>query len=65
MTDPVFKGAAIFQIYVHDEDDRLVSLAADTTQPGTDRSYVQGKGRFYLTIRAANCKWKVSEEDQE
>jgi hypothetical protein len=64
MTDPTFKGAGILQICVHNENDQLVSLAANTNNPGSDTSYVRGKGRFYLKISSANCKWKVTVEDQ-
>lgn len=64
MTDPVFEGAGILQIYVHNEKDELVSLAANTNKPGSDTSYVRGKGRFYLKINSGNCKWKVTVEDQ-
>lgn len=64
MSDPAFAGAGIFQIYVHDASDKLIALAANTQQPGSDTSYVRASGKFYLKISAANCRWKVTVEEQ-
>jgi hypothetical protein len=64
MSDPTVKGAGWLQIYVHDDKDQLVSLAANIKEPGGDTTYYGSTGRFYLKINSANCKWKVSVEDQ-
>ncbi len=59
-----FAGAGIFQIYVHNDKDELVSLAANKQGTGKDVSYVRGKGRFYLKINSGNVDWSVTVEDQ-
>lgn len=64
MSDPALPGAGILQIFVYDQNDKLVSLAANTTQPTSDTSYVRGKGNYHLMINSGNCKWRVTVEDQ-
>jgi hypothetical protein len=59
-----FANAGIFQIYVHNDKDELVSLAANKQGTGSDTSYVRGRGRFYLKINSANVDWSVIVEDQ-
>ena len=60
-----FAGAGIIQIYVYDDSDNLVTLAANKQGTGSDTSYVRGKpGRYYLTINSGNVDWSVSVEDQ-
>lgn len=61
------KGAGAFQIYVHAENGKVVSVAANTLSAGSktsDTSYFRSKGRFYLEINADSCKWKISVEDK-
>ncbi len=55
----------VFQIYVYDDKDRLVSLAANNQGGGSDTSYVRGAGRHHMMINAANVEWTVSVEDGE
>lgn len=60
-----FAGAGIFQIYVYDDRDNLVALAANKQGTGRDTSYVHGDpGRYYLTINSGNVDWSVTVEDQ-
>ena len=56
-------SGGLLQITVYDEAGKIVSLIANTTVVGKDTSYVHRKGRFYLTINAANSRWSVSVED--
>lgn len=57
-------GASIIQIYVYNEKDELVTLAANKQGVGKDTSYVRGQGKFYLKINSANVEWSVLVEDQ-
>ena len=57
------EGAGIFQIYVHDENDKLVSLAANKQGVGKDTSYVRSAGKHYLKINSGNVDWTVLVED--
>jgi hypothetical protein len=60
-----FKGAGIFQIMVHDEAGKLVTLAANKQGVGKDVSYVRsGPGKHYLMINSGNVDWTVKVEDQ-
>lgn len=59
-----FAGAGILQIYVHQEDGTLVSLAANKQGTGSDTSYVRSAGKHYLQINSANVDWVVTVEDQ-
>lgn len=58
-------GAGYFGIYVHDgETDDLVTVAANTTEGGSDTSYLRsGPGPHYLTINAST-NWTVVVEDR-
>jgi len=64
-TNEAFKGAGIFQIYVYDDEDKLVTLAANKQGVGKDTSYVRAApGRFHLMINSGNVDWSVVVEDQ-
>lgn len=57
--------AGVTQIFVYDDSDSLITLAANHQGAGGDVSYVRARpGRFYLTINSANVDWKVKVEDQ-
>lgn len=55
----VLPGAGIFQIYVHDDSDNLIALAANKQGTGSGTSYVKPTGRFYLDINSGNVDWTV------
>jgi hypothetical protein len=60
----VFPGAGILQLYVYDQNDNLVTLAANTQGPSSDVSYVRGgPGRYYIEISSGNIDWRVQVED--
>lgn len=55
----------LLQIYVYNDQDELVSLAANQMGAGKDVSHVRsGPGRHYLKINSANVTWAVVVEDQ-
>lgn len=56
-------GGGVFQVYVYKSNNELVTVAANTTQSGSDTSHVNQSGSFYLTINAANTNWTVEVED--
>ena len=57
--------AGYFGVTVHDSEDKLVSLAANTATGGGDTSYVRGRpGRYYLKINSANMAYGIVVEDQ-
>jgi hypothetical protein len=60
-----FRGASIFQIYVYDDSQRLVSIAANKQGEGQDTSYVHaGPGRYWLKINSGNVNWAIVVEDR-
>lgn len=60
-----FPNAGILQIFVNDEDGNMVTFLANKQGPGSDVSYVRGKGRFYLHINSANVDWNVTVEARQ
>jgi hypothetical protein len=63
-SNEAFAGAGIFQIYVYDSSDNLVTLAANKQGTGSDVSNVKPRGSFYLTINSGNVEWSVRVEAQ-
>jgi hypothetical protein len=55
------QSMGILQIMVYNtrNPNILASLAANSTERGSDTSYVYETGTFYLTINAANTQWVV------
>ena len=55
------ESMGIFQIMVYDtkNPDFPITLAANTTEKGSDTSYIYETGTFYLTMNAANTQWVV------
>jgi hypothetical protein len=60
MSDPTVKDAGWLQIYVYNDKNEFVWLAANTLEPHAGMTYVPAAGRFYLKISPGNCKWKVA-----
>ncbi|MBK9240780.1 MAG: hypothetical protein IPL75_11060 [Acidobacteria bacterium] len=59
-----FPGAGVFQIFVHNDRDELVNLAANVTGVKSDNSIVRGPaGRYYLKINSGNVSWSVKVEE--
>ncbi len=57
-------GGGILQIYVYKTgSDFPEELLANTTEVGSDTSYVYKSGTFYLDISAANTTWEVEIEE--
>jgi hypothetical protein len=60
-----FPNAGLLQIFVHDADGGVVSLAANKQGPGKDVSYVRAPaGPHYLMINSANIDWTVTVEER-
>lgn len=58
-----FPNAGILQIFVHNADGAMVTLAANKQGPGADESYVRSPpGPHYLMINSGNIDWKVTVE---
>lgn len=53
----------IFQIYVYGIDPKSLDIAANSTEPGDDVSYMHKKGQFYLQINTSN-RWTVIVEQE-
>lgn len=53
----------IIQIYIYDDANNLVGLAANTQSGGSDTSFQHKAGTFYLKISGANGQWKVGVQD--
>lgn len=63
-TKEAFPGAGIFQIYVHNDRDEMVALAANVQGIKSDNSVVRGPaGRYYLKINSGNVDWSVKVEE--
>jgi hypothetical protein len=52
----------IIQVYIYDEANNLVGLAANTQKAGPDTSFQHKGGTFYLKINASG-DWKVGVQD--
>jgi hypothetical protein len=55
----------VMQVYVYDDGDNIKALAANTTNGGSDVSYVEGSGRHRLMINSVNANWTVTVESPE
>jgi hypothetical protein len=55
----------VVQVYVYDDGDNIKALAANTTNGGSDVSYVEGSGRHRLMINSVNANWTVTVESPE
>ena len=51
-------GGGILQIMVY-KGSRLVTLAANAQEAGSDKSWVYQKGEFHLMINSGNTDWDV------
>jgi len=58
------RGGDLFQIFVYDSSDRLVTMAANATNAGAETAYISGKpGRYYLSVNSGT-NWAVIIEER-
>ena len=57
-------GGGVLQIYVYRTGgDFPEELLANTTEVGSDTSYIYKSGTFYLDINSANTSWEIEIEE--
>jgi hypothetical protein len=55
--------SSLFQIYVYDASNKLVTLGANVREAGSAVKQMQGAGRFHLQISSLKSNWVVTIEE--
>lgn len=59
LVDDQSMGILQIMVYNTKNPDIPITIAANSTEAGSDTSYIYETGTFFLTINAANTNWKV------